>query len=269
MSEINAESTTMPPVELRMPRASEREEMLAGKLYNSVDPELNALREKAGDLCARFNAASRTDHAARAAILDELLPGHGAGLDVMGPIFFDYGCNITIGERVFANFNFTVLDCCPVTIGDDVLFGPNVSLLPPMHPLRWQDRNVRQAPDGSAYDCEYGKPIVIGSNCWFGGNVTVIGGVTIGEGCVIGAGSVVTRDIPPHTVAGAIRPVRFAKSRTRTPPPCSITRSSSGGPAPVATSRRRDSGLGRSNLCRWRRWRNLWPWHRPLIARLG
>ena len=65
MSEINAESTTMPPVELRMPRASEREEMLAGKLYNSVDPELNALREKAGDLCARFNAASRTDHAAR------------------------------------------------------------------------------------------------------------------------------------------------------------------------------------------------------------
>ena len=155
MSEINAESTTMPPVELRMPRASEREEMLAGKLYNSVDPELNALREKAGDLCARFNAASRTDHAARAAILDELLPGHGAGLDVMGPIFFDYGCNITIGERVFANFNFTVLDCCPVTIGDDVLFGPNVSLLPPMHPLRWQDRNVRQAPDGSAYDCEY------------------------------------------------------------------------------------------------------------------
>ena len=117
MSEINAESTTMPPVELRMPRASEREEMLAGKLYNSVDPELNALREKAGDLCARFNAASRTDHAARAAILDELLPGHGAGLDVMGPIFFDYGCNITIGERVFANFNFTVLDCCPVTNG--------------------------------------------------------------------------------------------------------------------------------------------------------
>ena len=99
MSEINAESTTMPPVELRMPRASEREELLAGKLYNSVDPELNALREKAGDLCARFNAASRTDHAARAAILDELLPGHGAGLDVMGPLFFDYGCNITIGER--------------------------------------------------------------------------------------------------------------------------------------------------------------------------
>ena len=90
MSEINAESTTIPPVELRMPRASEREEMLAGKLYNSVDPELNALREKAGDLCARFNATSRTDRATRAAILDELLPGHG-----------DFS---TLGEELANNF---------------------------------------------------------------------------------------------------------------------------------------------------------------------
>lgn len=201
---------SLPPVELRRPRASEHEEMISGHLYNPADPELTALRERAGDLCTRFNSTPRGDHATRRAILDELLPGHGKGLDVMGPIFFDYGCHTTIGERVFANFNFTVLDCCPVTIGDDVLFGPNVSLLPPMHPLRWQDRNVRQAEDGSTYDYEYGKPIVIGSNCWFGGNVTVIGGVTIGEGCVIGAGSVVTRDIPPHTVAvgNPARPIR-------------------------------------------------------------
>ena len=191
----------LPPVELRMPRASEHEEMLAGNLYNPADRELTMLREKAGDLCTRFNATPRGDHRAREAILDELLPHHGTNLDIMGPVFFDYGCHTTIGDRVFANFNFTVLDCCPVTIGDDVLFGPNVSLLPPMHPLRFQDRNVRERSDGSTYDYEYGKPISIGSNCWFGGNVTVIGGVTIGEGCVIGAGSVVVRDIPPHTVA--------------------------------------------------------------------
>lgn len=192
---------TIPPVELRYPRATEREEMLNGKLYNPADPELCAMRERAGDLCTAFNGLSRTDHAGRAAILDELLPGHGKNLDVMGPIFFDYGCHTTIGDRVFANFNFTVLDCAPVTIGDDVLFGPNVSLLPPMHPIRFEDRNVRQAADGSYYDYEYGRPIVIGSNCWFGGNVTVLGGVTIGEGCVIGAGSVVVKDIPPHSVA--------------------------------------------------------------------
>lgn len=191
----------LPPVELRTPRRSEREEMLDGKLYNPADPQLTAMRERAGDLCTRYNALPRGDHEARAAVLDELLPGHGENLDVMGPIFFDYGVHTTVGDRVFMNFNFTVLDCAPVTIGDDVLFGPNVSLLPPMHPMRWQDRNVRRAPDGSYYDYEYGRSIVIGSNCWFGGNVTVLGGVTIGEGCVIGAGAVVTRDIPPHSVA--------------------------------------------------------------------
>ncbi|WP_276312606.1 maltose acetyltransferase domain-containing protein [Bifidobacterium santillanense] len=120
----------VPPVELRTPRRSEREEMLDGKLYDVSDPELVALRDRSADLCTRFNATSRADRAARAEILDELLPGHGESLDVLGPVFFDYGCHTTIGDRVFANFNFTVLDCAPVTIGDDVLFGPNVSLLP-------------------------------------------------------------------------------------------------------------------------------------------
>lgn len=190
-----------PPVELRRPRRSEREEMLDGKLYNPADPELTALREKAGDLCTKFNALPRGAHEGRAAVLDELLPEHGENLDVMGPIFFDYGCHTSFGDRVFMNFNFTCLDCAPVTIGNDVLFGPNVSILPPMHPIRWQDRNVRKAADGSFYDYEYGLPITIGSNCWFGGGATVLGGVTIGDGCVIGAGAVVTKDIPANSVA--------------------------------------------------------------------
>ncbi|RSX52063.1 sugar O-acetyltransferase [Bifidobacterium callimiconis] len=206
----NAQSK-YPPVELRTPRASEREEMLSGKLYDVSDPELDAMRRKAGDLCTKFNGLSRDDTETRAAVLNELLPNHGENLDVMGPVFFDYGCHTTIGKRVFANFNFTVLDCVPVTIGDDVLFGPNVSLLPPMHPLRWQDRNVRTREDGTAYDYEYGKPIVIGSNCWFGGNVTVLGGVTIGDGCVIGAGAVVTKDIPANSVAVG-NPARVIKT---------------------------------------------------------
>ncbi|KAB8287971.1 acetyltransferase [Bifidobacterium ramosum] len=204
---------TTPPVELRVPRASEREEMLAGKLYNPADPELCRLREKAGDLCTKFNGLARGDYATRAAVLDELIPNHGENFDVMGPIFFDYGCHTTVGDRVFMNFNFSCLDCAPVTIGDDVLFGPNVSLLPPMHPMRWQDRNVRRAADGSFYDYEYGKPIVIGSNCWFGGNVTVVGDVTIGDGCVIGAGAVVTHDIPANSVAVGV-PARVIRTIT-------------------------------------------------------
>ena len=84
-----SDSFRVPPVELRTPRRSEREEMLDGKLYDVSDPELDELRRRAGDLCTRFNATSRHDDRTRAEILDELLPGHGENLDVMGPVLFD------------------------------------------------------------------------------------------------------------------------------------------------------------------------------------
>ena len=118
-----------------------------------------------------------------------------------GPIQFDYGCFTSIGTNSYANFNFTCVDCCPVTIGENVFLGPNVSLLTPIHPLRWQERNQYVKQDGTPTDKEYAKPITIGNNCWIAGNVTICGGVTIGAGCVIGAGSVVTRDIPPNSLA--------------------------------------------------------------------
>ena len=117
---------------------------------------------------------------------------------------FDYGVFTSVGARTYANFNFTCLDCAPVTIGSDVFFGPNVSIYTAMHPLRWQERNLRRREDGSVYDLEYAKPVAIGDNCWIGGSVTICGGVTIGEGCVIGAGSVVTRDIPPNSLAAGV-----------------------------------------------------------------
>lgn len=82
-----------------------------------------------------------------------------------------------------------------------------------MHPLRWQDRNQYKKPDGTLTDKEYAKPITVGSNCWIAGNVTICGGVTIGEGCVIGAGSVVTRDIPPNSLAVGI-PCRVIREIT-------------------------------------------------------
>ena len=117
------------------------------------------------------------------------------------PFYTDCGKNINIGKNFYSNFNFTVLDCGNVTIGDDVFIGPNVSILTPVHPFRWQQRNIRFKEDGTPFNYEYAKPVTIGNNCWLAGNVTVIGGVTIGEGCVIGAGSVVTRDIPANSLA--------------------------------------------------------------------
>ncbi|BDR54168.1 acetyltransferase [Bombiscardovia apis] len=180
---------------------SERERMLAGELYNAGDPELAALRDKVHELCRQYNALPETARQEREAIMKELVPDMGTESEILGPVFFDYGIHTTIGSRVFANFNFSVLDVCPVTIGDNVMMGPNVSLMTPLHPLCFEDRNLRNSASGEPFDYEYGAPITIGSNCWLAANVTVVGGVTIGEGSVIGAGSVVTHDIPAHTLA--------------------------------------------------------------------
>ena len=85
--------------------------------------------------------------------------------------------------------------------GDNVFVGPNVSLLTPVHPFRWQDRNPYKKPDGTVTDKEYARPITIGDNCWIGGGATILPGVSIGSGCTIGAGSVVVHDIPDNSVA--------------------------------------------------------------------
>lgn len=187
---------------------TEKEKMLAGKIYDSTDSELVSLRTKAHRLSKEFNDLLEND-GRRIEILKELGIA-GDAFYLQGPVQFDYGCFTSIGKNSYANFNLTCVDCCPVTIGDNVFIGPNVSLLTPMHPLRWQDRNQYLKADGTATDKEYAKPITIGDNCWLAGNVTVCGGVTIGEGCVIGAGSVVTRDIPANTLAVGVpcRPIR-------------------------------------------------------------
>jgi maltose O-acetyltransferase len=179
---------------------TEQEKMISGKIYDPSDEDLAAMRLKAHKLSQRYNSISEDDDL-RKIILDELLPQHGERLYFQGPIYFDYGVFTTFGSDCYANFNFTVLDTCPVHIGDNVFFGPNCTIATPVHPLRWQERNIKFKKNGVPYDDEYGKPITIHSNCWIASNVTIIGGVTIGEGCVIGAGSVVTRDIPPNSLA--------------------------------------------------------------------
>lgn len=180
---------------------TETEKMLAGKIYDPSDIALLERREWAHAFCRRYNGTDETDIKKRRKILDKLLPNRGEGTYLQGPVFFDYGIYFKTGKNFYANFNLTVLDCCPVTVGDDVFIGPNCSLVTPVHPLRWQDRNIRIKEDGTLFDHEYAKPIEIGSNCWLASNVTVCGGVKIGSGCVIGAGSVVTRDIPENSFA--------------------------------------------------------------------
>ena len=183
---------------------TEKENMLAGLLYDPSDPELAALRQKAHVLSKRYNDTEETQEVERRAILRDLLPDCGENVYLQGPVQFDYGCFTSFGAYSYANFNFTCLDCAPVKIGSSVFMGPNVSLLTPVHPFRWQDRNLYRKADGTLTDREYARPITIGDNCWIAGNVTVCGGVTIGTGSVIGAGSVVTRDIPSGVFAAGV-----------------------------------------------------------------
>ncbi|MCR4717483.1 MAG: sugar O-acetyltransferase [Lachnospiraceae bacterium] len=192
---------------------NEKEVMLKGELYDPNVKELIDLRTKAHRLSFEYNQTLDSDDEKRKEIINELIPNLGEGAYLQGPIQVDYGCFTTIGERTYANFNLTILDTCPVKIGNDVFIGPNVSLLTAMHPLRWQERNTYYRDDNVLTDKEYGKPITIEDNCWIAGNVTICGGVTVGEGSVIGAGSVVVKDIPANSLAAG-NPCRVIRKIT-------------------------------------------------------
>ncbi|HEX4773561.1 MAG TPA: sugar O-acetyltransferase [Bryobacteraceae bacterium] len=170
---------------------SQQQKMLAGELYDSLDPELVAARNRARDLCQSLNASREAELELRRQILLSLFGRGGDTALIQPPFYCDYGSNIELGERVFFNFNCIVLDVCRVQIGDYTQFGPGVQLLTPLHPM---DAALRRKQ-------EYGAPIEIGSDVWVGGGALILPGVRIGSKTVIGAGSVVTRDIPGGVIA--------------------------------------------------------------------
>ena len=170
---------------------TEKEKMLAGKLYFAGDEQLRKDKAFAQDLWFRFNQLHPIERIQKKEIIKQLFGKTGERFWIEHGFKCDYGYNIEIGENFFANYNLVILDPAKVVFGNDVLVGPNCGFYTPEHPLN---------PFLRATGQQVAKPINVGNNVWFGGNVTVLGGANIGDNVVVGAGSVVTKDLPPNTL---------------------------------------------------------------------
>ena len=183
----------MTELEIRRTDMTEKEKMLAGMNYSAIDPELlrelSETREKIYD----YNALRPSETEKMKRMLHDILGYIGDDdITINQPFHCDYGRQISVGRRFFANFNLTILDEARVTIGDDCFIGPNVSIYTACHSTDPVERNSRR---------EWAEPVAIGDNVWIGGSVTILPGVTIGDNVTIGAGSVVVGDIPSGSIA--------------------------------------------------------------------
>lgn len=182
----------------------EKDKMLSGELYKSFDAELLAERQRAKEIVFRYNSLQPSMIEERNELLKSLFGSVKGNFFIEPPFRCDYGCNIEIGENFYANYNLVILDCAKVTIGDNVLIGPNVGIYTAGHPLHFELRNE---------EWEFASPITIEDNVWIGGNVVLNPGVTVGRNSVVGSGSVVTKDIPANVVAAG-NPCRVIREIT-------------------------------------------------------
>ena len=175
-----------------MSNKTELEKLEAGEIYHFSDKEVQGRKEFAILKCKEYNAIDTMDTQARWKYLSEWLGSIGKETWVASTFNCDYGKNIFLGANVTINFNVTILDIRKVTIGDHTMIGPGTLITAVGHPLSPKGRREYEA---------FAKPVTIESDVWIGGNVVILPGITIGRGSVIGAGSVVTKDIPPFSVA--------------------------------------------------------------------
>lgn len=179
---------------------SEKQKMINGELYFAADPELSAARQHAREQMKLIN--NEMDKNIRKQLIEETFGTTGTGVFIEPNLKFDYGFNIHVGKNFYANFDNIFLDICPIRIGDNCMFGPNVQLYTASHPLNPGKRNS---------GLEFGKPITIGDNVWIGGGAVIVPGVTLGNNVVVAAGAVVTKSVPDDCVVGG-NPAKIIKN---------------------------------------------------------
>jgi acetyltransferase-like isoleucine patch superfamily enzyme len=143
------------------------------------------------------------DHAEEIRAVFSDLIGHkvDASFALIPPFYTTGGEDIRVGRNVFINQNCTMYDLGGVDIADDVMIGPNVSIITSSHPLEPSQRRA----------FVIAKPVVIGRNVWLAAGATILGGVTVGENSVVAAGAVVTRNVPRDSLVGG-NPAKLIRS---------------------------------------------------------
>ncbi|MFD1454267.1 sugar O-acetyltransferase [Levilactobacillus lanxiensis] len=180
---------------------TELQKLEAGEPYHFLDSEVAARKARAAQLCQEFNAIPATDPDAQTAKIKEILGSHGERVSVQATFNCDNGQNIHVGEDFLSNYNLTILDIAPVTIGSHVMIGPNVDIYTVNHPLTSVGRREYLAQ---------ASPVIIGNDVWIGGKVAIMPGVTIGNNVVVAAGAVVTANVADNTLVGGVpaKPIR-------------------------------------------------------------
>ncbi|KRM11165.1 sugar O-acetyltransferase [Paucilactobacillus suebicus] len=172
---------------------SEINKMHDGELYLPDDPEIMQIQVKCQQQLYEFNQIAPINADQRSVMLKKMFAEYGDGSYIEPPLRANFGGHfVHFGKNVYANSNLTMVDDTHIYVGDNTMFGPNVTLATAGHPIN---------PKIRVKGYQYNMPIHIGKNCWFGASVTVLPGITIGNNVVIGAGSIVTHNLPDNVVA--------------------------------------------------------------------